>query len=133
MVDAIVAVLHKNSRPTPPTLFLGSPCFMSDKTTSLLSQSIHLKGQLKLAGGVRIDGELEGDLVSEGIVHVGEQADIVGDITAVSVVSSGRIRGNIHAKKEVLLYAPGSLVGNVQAGGFYIDEGVRFEGICTLL
>ena len=62
---------------------------MTQKTTSLLSQNIRLKGNLNMAGGVRIDGELKGDLVSEGTVNVGEQAEIMGNINALAVVSSG--------------------------------------------
>jgi cytoskeletal protein CcmA (bactofilin family) len=79
---------------------------------------------------VRIDGSMEGEVHTKGTVIIGEHAIIEGDVHADTVVSGGRITGNIVASEKVELLSPGSLVGTIKTPLLSLQEGVSFSGTC---
>ena len=61
---------------------------------------------------------------------IGENARISGNITAISVVSRGLIKGNILAENEVKLFSSAVVLGDVFTKKINIQDGVLFEGRC---
>ena len=53
-------------------------------------------------------------------------------IHAGVVVISGTVRGNITAERKIEIHASGRLFGNVSTPSLVIEEGVVFEGSCTM-
>jgi cytoskeletal protein CcmA (bactofilin family) len=95
-----------------------------------LGKGAKFKGTLTFEGTVRIDGRLDGEIHTKGTVIIGEHAIIEGDIDADSVISGGRISGNIVASEKVKLLAPGSLIGTIKTPLLSLQEGVMFSGKC---
>lgn len=104
----------------------------SIKTTSFISEGLELKGHLKLEGGIRVDGRIEGSIESKSTIYLGESAVIHGDLVTENLVSSGQILGEVTAFDEVRIKRPGILKGNVKAQSMVIDKEVYFDGKCTL-
>ncbi|OGG96475.1 MAG: hypothetical protein A2508_05215 [Candidatus Lambdaproteobacteria bacterium RIFOXYD12_FULL_49_8] len=104
----------------------------SIKTTSFLSENLELKGTLKLEGGIRIDGTIEGSIESRSTIYLGESAKVLGTIVTENLVSSGSIIGQITALETVRIKTPGHFKGEVTAGNLVIDEKVFFDGNCRL-
>jgi cytoskeletal protein CcmA (bactofilin family) len=73
---------------------------------------------------------MEGEVHTKGTVIIGDQAIIEGDVHADTVISGGRITGNIIASEKVELLAPGSLVGTIKTPLLSLQEGVSFSGSC---
>ncbi len=103
------------------------------KTTSFLSESCELKGNLHTKGGIRIDGKINGLLNCESTIYIGETAEIEADITTKSLVSGGAIVGNITAEDTVHINAPGSVEGEIRTCNLGIEKDVFFNGRCQLL
>ena len=103
------------------------------KTTSFLSESVELKGDLFVKGGIRIDGKFRGTLHTESTVYVGECAEIQADIACNSLLSSGNVKGTICAEDTVKLNRPGSMDGKIQTSTLQIEKEVYFCGKCQLL
>lgn len=103
------------------------------KTTSFLSESIELKGNLYLKGGVRIDGKVSGKIDSEATIFIGENARVKADLVAPAVISSGSIMGDIVASKVVKINYPGTLEGEVTTCSLGVEKGVYFSGKCHIL
>ena len=97
---------------------------------TFLGKGARFKGSISFEGTIRIDGRLEGEIHTKGTLIVGEHAEIEGDIDADTVISGGRITGNIIASQKVQLLAPGTLIGTVKAPIFSLEEGVGFTGSC---
>ena len=97
---------------------------------TFLGKGAKFKGTLSFEGTVRIDGSLEGEVHTKGTVIIGEHAIIEGDVHADTVVSGGRITGNIVASEKVELLSPGSLVGTIKTPLLSLQEGVSFSGTC---
>ena len=97
---------------------------------TFLGKGARFKGTVTFEGTVRIDGRLEGEIHTKGTVIVGEHAVIEGDVIANTIISGGRIFGNVVGSEKVQLITPGVLVGTVKTALFSLEEGVRFSGKC---
>lgn len=93
-----------------------------------LNPDVEIKGNIKFSGELTFDGRLEGDVQTDGVLHVGENANINGNITAQDVLARGKINGNITAKDKVEIKARSELFGEVRAAKLIIEEGVTFVG-----
>ena len=110
-----------------------SKIFSDVKTTSFLAEGTELDGVLEVRGGLRIDGRIKGEIRSESVVYVGEQADIRANISAEGVVANGKIRGNIRSARQVVLNLPGSIIGSVETRELILEKGVYFDGECSII
>jgi cytoskeletal protein CcmA (bactofilin family) len=50
-----------------------------------------------------------------------------------TIISSGRIVGNINASQKVHILAPGVVQGNIRTPKLIIEEGVSFDGKCEMV
>lgn len=103
---------------------------VGEEAFTFLGKGARFKGTLRFEGTVRIDGQLEGEIHTKGTVIIGEAAIIEGDVNADTVISGGRITGNIVASKKVELLIPGSLIGTIKTPLLSLQEGVTFSGNC---
>jgi len=101
-----------------------------DQAFTFLGKGARFKGTMTFEGTVRIDGRLEGEIHTKGMLIVGEHAVIEGDINADVVISGGRITGNIIASEKVELLTPGTLIGTIKTPLLSLEEGVSFSGTC---
>lgn len=93
-----------------------------------LSSDVELKGTLKFSGELTFDGKLEGDITSEGILNLGDNAVVKGTVDVGSVVARGKITGNLIAKDKIEIKSKTELFGDVRAAKLVIEEGVTFVG-----
>jgi cytoskeletal protein CcmA (bactofilin family) len=98
------------------------------KVVAFVGRGVEFKGVITYDGTVRIDGRLEGEIHTEGVLVVGEDAVITAQVTAGTVISRGKITGDVVATGKVRLLAPAALNGSVKAPLLSIEEGVLFNG-----
>ena len=99
---------------------------------AFLGEGTSFKGTLTFEGTVRIDGRLEGEIFTKDTLVVGEGAQVSAAIHAGVVVISGTVHGNITAERKIEIHASGRLFGNISTPSLVIEEGVLFEGSCTM-
>lgn len=110
-----------------------------DSISSVLGESTQLSGRLVFAGTMRIDGHVEGEIVSDkkdnanNTLIIGEKARVNGDIHADTVINSGTVFGNIYATTRLAIHDPGQLIGDVETSEFTVEEGVIFNGKCIMV
>ena len=97
-----------------------------------VGQHCTIHGTLNFTGTMRIDGRIEGQIVTNGTLIVGEGGQVHADIQANAVVCGGTIEGNIVAKERVQLLAPSVLTGTVRTPLLLIEEGAQFNGTCEM-
>jgi len=95
---------------------------------NILSSDVEIKGKLRFANELVIDGRIEGEVNSEGDLTVGENAHIQGNINTRSVVVYGKVHGNITVSDRCELKQNAELHGDVSAGKLAIEEGASFMG-----
>ena len=95
---------------------------------SIISADMVINGTLSSTGDIQIDGRIEGDVRSVGLV-IGEKAEILGEVYAEEVTVRGKVVGRIRARK-VLLAATSHVEGDILHEAFAVESGAFFEGNC---
>ena len=95
---------------------------------SLISADMTMQGALNSAGDIQVDGRVEGDVRSAGLV-IGEKAEIHGEIFAEDVTVRGKVVGRITARK-VLLASTSHVEGDILHEALAVETGAFFEGNC---
>jgi len=108
------------------------PATGRDNLNAFLGEGTSFKGALTFEGTVRIDGRLEGQIFTKDTLVVGESAQVLAEIHAGTVVIGGTVHGNIIAERKIEIHASGKLYGNISTPSLVIEEGVLFEGSCTM-
>ena len=96
------------------------------EVTAVVGADTIITGTIRAEGTVWIDGRVEGDICTDGLLVIGEAAVVVGNIYAGSVICRGMIVGDIVASEEVELLDSASLNGTVRAPLFSVDDGALF-------
>ena len=104
-----------------------------EEVRAFLGKGAEFTGKLMFNGSVRIDGDFKGDIFGNGTLVIGEGAEVEADIHVDSVLVSGEVRGQIDVKKNLKIYSPGRLLGDVNTPVFSIEEGAFFEGACHMI
>ena len=102
--------------------------FGGDDNITLLAKGVHLKGEIRVEGTVRIDGRLDGEIHTKGQVIVGEDGVVQGLVMAGTVVSSGRIKATVTAGERVQLLKTAILIGEVHSPVLMMEEGAKMQG-----
>jgi cytoskeletal protein CcmA (bactofilin family) len=117
---------------------VGTSTRGTDTATSEASVQAHLgkgsrvEGKLTFEGSVQIDGQVEGEIEAQDSVIIGETALVNAQVNAGTIVVTGKVTGDIIARKRVELRAPAKLIGNITSPAVVIHEGVVFEGHCSM-
>ena len=116
---------RKDSAPAPqPT---AAPAAKRSRPgPSIISADMAIQGSLSSGGDMQIDGRVEGDIRSAGLV-IGEGAEVHGEIFAEDVTVRGKVIGRIRARK-VLLAATSHVEGDILHEAFAVESGAFFEG-----
>jgi len=99
---------------------------------TVIGPGTEVKGQVRSSGSLRIDGRLEGGISCEGDIIIGDEGEVVADITAENVVVSGKVMGNIRARGKVEILGKGYVKGDITALSLVVTNGVFFEGRCLM-
>lgn len=95
---------------------------MSLQAMTMIGSDTIITGTIRAQGSVWIDGRVEGDIYTDGLLMIGETAVVIGNIEAGSVICRGMMMGDIVASEEVELLESASLNGTVRAPVFSVDD-----------
>jgi len=94
----------------------------------VLSSDVEIKGSIKFQKELLIDGKVEGEINSDGVLTIGENADIRGEIKTKSITVYGKVHGNITVGERCELKSRCTLQGDLKAARLVIEEGATFIG-----
>lgn len=103
-----------------------------NSTDTLIGEGTVFEGRIKSEAGIRIEGQLTGDIECTGDVIVSEKGVLHSNITAREVIIAGTVTGNITTQSKLSISATGKLTGNISAYTFIIEEGGQFQGTSTM-
>jgi cytoskeletal protein CcmA (bactofilin family) len=92
-----------------------------------LSNNVEIDGWITFQKELIIDGKVQGQINSDGLLTIGEKAEIRGDIKSKSVTVHGKVHGNITAER-CELKSKCSLQGDLEAARLIVEEGATFVG-----
>ena len=98
------------------------------ETGAYLGPGTKINGKLQFDGPATIEGEIDGEIIGQASVTIGQQATLKGKISAVSVLVQGNVTADVQAEKKVEIQPPGLVVGDVNTQSLVIGDGALFEG-----
>jgi len=120
--------------PTPP----AAPLTVTQQTPVMAdippnknnrSKDVEIKGSVKFVNEFVFDGNLEGEISSvDGILTIGEKADVHGGVKSKTVIVKGKVHGNITVQERCELHSRSQLIGDLKAARLVIEEGATFLG-----
>ena len=91
------------------------------------------RGTMMVSGTLRIEGEVEGDILNCERLEIGEHGIMRADIEVKEALIEGRVHGNVRALGTVEIKAGARVEGDVSAYGVVMEPGAFFTGRCTML
>ena len=103
------------------------------KTSSILGPELEIHGDVKVSGSLLIYGKVFGNIQSNGAVRTANGSVIKGNISAKEAAIGGKVDGDLDVEKKVTLGDTSFLTGNLKAAILTIEEGAKFDGVCSML
>jgi len=101
-------------------------------TRNVLSSDVEIKGTVKFSNDLVVDGKIEGEIISQGNLTVGENARIKAEIKTGTVVVYGKVHGNLTATDRIELKASAEVIGDLKTKTLSIEAGAIFVGKSTV-
>lgn len=109
----------------------GTSRAASEPATTLLGEGSRWQGEIRTGtGSLRIEGEVEGTVLSEGQVTVAAGGLVRGAIHAKRLTVMGRVEGVFKVGECLEILGAGWVEGEVQLGTLVVDEGGTLVGSC---
>ena len=117
---------------------MGAAPESTGPTRNVLNYDVSVVGTLRFTDDLLVDGSVEGEITSDGVLTVGANASIqAGEKNKVAVrtqsaIIHGKVVGDIVVTDRVELASTAELVGDVTASKISIQEGAVFVGYCRV-
>ena len=105
----------------------------NSKTSSILGPELEIQGDVKVSGSILIYGKVFGNIQSSGAVQTANGSEVKGNISAKDAAIGGKIDGDLDVENKVTLGDTSYLSGNLKASILTIEEGAKFDGVCSMV
>jgi cytoskeletal protein CcmA (bactofilin family) len=100
---------------------------------SLIAGGTRIEGNMKFNEGLRVDGEVFGDIVANGgegssMLVISELAIVQGAIQADHVIINGTVRGPVNARELLELQPKARIEGDVSYVALEMHQGATISG-----
>ena len=112
-------------RPTP------APAPAAD-VRAYLDAGSKISGKLSFDGPIRIDGQVDGEIIGKDSLTIGESAVVTAQIKAAAIIVAGKVSGDIVASNRIEIRPSAKVIGNLTAPVLVVHEGALFEGHCAM-
>ncbi|HEX5649883.1 MAG TPA: polymer-forming cytoskeletal protein, partial [Steroidobacteraceae bacterium] len=113
------------------------PSIDVSRLSSLIATGVQIAGDVIVTDGVRIDGQVVGNVVSkvetQGLLVLSEHGRIEGNVHVHDAVVNGTICGDLEVENFIELQANARITGAIRYRTLQMTCGARVEGtmVCT--
>ena len=97
-----------------------------------IEKSTKIKGDISSNADFRIDGTLEGSIVTSGKVVIGKAGYINGSVSCTYADVEGKFNGKIDVKESLSLKATSVVEGDVVIGKLIVESGATLNANCSM-
>ena len=103
-----------------------------NRQTSILAQGCKFDGKVEANGTFRIEGEFKGTIGTPENLIIGKSGMVNAAVKVKNAIIGGQLFGNIVAENKIELQSGSHVEGDIKTKRLVIDEGVFFEGTCSM-
>lgn len=97
-----------------------------------ISQGTSITGDISSKGGFRIDGTVEGNLVTPNKVVIGKSGSVKGSLSCKDADIEGKVDGKLVIENLLSVKASAHLEGEVIIGKLAVEPGATFNATCDM-
>ena len=105
------------------------------KLATLIAHNVHISGDLEFSEGLRMDGQVTGNVTGrpgeETLLVISDQGAIRGNVSAYDVIINGCVTGDVTVAHFVELQSNARVTGNIYYQKLRMDIGATVEGKLT--
>lgn len=98
----------------------------------LIGSATHIKGEVNFKGGLRIDGQITGNINADAgetsVLVISEKARIKGQVKAVHLIVNGEIEGDVYSAELIELQPNARIIGNIYYRALEMHSGAKVTG-----
>jgi cytoskeletal protein CcmA (bactofilin family) len=99
---------------------------------TLIGEGTVIRGELLFTDGLRIDGEVQGDVIAStqehSILVISEKARVIGKVKAGHVIINGHVTGPVQSTALLELQPKAVIVGDVKYEALEMHQGATIDG-----
>jgi cytoskeletal protein CcmA (bactofilin family) len=99
---------------------------------TLIGEGTVIRGELVFTDGLRIDGEVQGDVIAsaqgQSILVISEKARVIGRIKAGHVIINGHVTGPVESDQLLELQPKAVITGDVKYEALEMHQGASIDG-----
>ena len=97
-----------------------------------IAQGTKIIGYLVSEGGFRIDGEIEGNVNTQGKVVIGPSGKIKGTLICSNADIEGKFSGTLKVSGILSLKSTAHVQGDVEVGKLAVEPNATFNATCVM-
>ena len=105
---------------------------MTSGQTSIIAQGCKFDGKVQVNGTLRVEGEFKGSIGTPENLVIGKTGVVHADVKVKNAIIGGQLFGNMVAENKIELQSGSHVEGDIKTKRLVIDEGVFFEGNCSM-
>lgn len=99
---------------------------------TLIGATTRILGDVRFSGGMRIDGQVKGNIVAEtgqpSLLVISEQARIDGEVRVAHLVTNGEINGSVFSSEMLEMQPNARITGDVNYKKLEMHAGALVSG-----
>ena len=104
----------------------------TNRILTIIGAETQIVGVLQGNGPVRIDGNVDGEIIIDGDIIIGESAVIKAQVKGRNISVAGKMIGDVEATNKLEIMASGSVEGDVRVFTLQVADGGILTGNCSM-
>jgi len=102
------------------------------KGRNVISKTTSIVGDIKSEGDFRVEGKVEGTIVTKGRVVIGVSGMVIGNIQCANADVEGSFSGKLIATELLSLKGTAKISGEVFINKLLVETGATFNATCEM-
>lgn len=105
---------------------------IENKLPNIIGTGTKFVGDIETNGDLRVDGIIEGNILSKGKLVLGVAGNIKGTIKCANAEIAGHFEGKVEVSELLSLRSSSVFKGEMSIGKLSIEPGAVFNGTCVM-
>lgn len=101
-------------------------------SVNIIGAGTTIDGEVKSSGDIRIDGTINGSVISKAKVVVGSTGKVEGDVSCQNADIFGLIKGKTTVSELLFLKSSANINGDIITSKLVVEAGASFTGSCNM-
>lgn len=111
---------------------MGKTFEPENKLPNMIGAGTKIVGTIETSVDNRIDGTIEGNIISNSKIILGSTGIVIGEINCASAEISGELKGKITVTESLALKSTAKIFGDIKTVKLTVEPGAIFTGACVM-